>query len=72
MDEKKKLESIPLSDNTKATDILEKVTSFFETENLSWNNLCGCCTNGAPAMMGSRSRFQVNVKNRSQQNEFLR
>ncbi|KAF0748418.1 protein FAM200A-like, partial [Aphis craccivora] len=55
----------PLETPTKATDILEKVASFFETENLSWNKLCGCCTDGAPAMMGSRSGFQVHVKNRS-------
>lgn len=55
----------PLSTTTKASDILEKVVSFFETENLSWNNLYRCCTGGASAMMGSRSGFQVLVKNRS-------
>ncbi|KAL4104550.1 hypothetical protein QTP88_019845 [Uroleucon formosanum] len=52
----------PLATTTKVTDILEKVVSFFETENLSWNNLCGCCTDGTPAMMGSRSGIQVHVK----------
>lgn len=54
-----------LETTTEATDILEKFTEFFETENLSWNNLCGFCTDGAPAMMGTRSGFQVHVKNRS-------
>jgi len=49
----------------KTTDISEKVALFFETENLFWNNVCECCTNGTPAMMGSRSGFQVHLKNRS-------
>ncbi|CAG9822185.1 unnamed protein product [Phaedon cochleariae] len=32
------------------------------SENLVWENLCGCCTNGAPAMLGTRSGFQIQVK----------
>ncbi|KAE9537017.1 hypothetical protein AGLY_006824 [Aphis glycines] len=42
----------PLKTTTKATDILEKVKSFFEKENLLWN-------------ASSRSGFQVHMKNRS-------
>lgn len=52
----------PLETTTKAADVLEKVSSFFQRENILWNNLCGCCTDGAPAMMGTRSGFQARVK----------
>ena len=41
---------------TKAVDIFEK------SENLSWENLCGSCTDGAPAMLGTKSGFQAYVK----------
>ena len=51
-----------LETNTKATDIFEKVSSFFESEDLEWKNLAGCCTDGAPAMSGSHSGFQTLVK----------
>ncbi|XP_076352607.1 zinc finger BED domain-containing protein 5-like [Tachypleus tridentatus] len=52
----------PLETTTKASDILEKVSSFIESENLLWDNVCGCCTDGAPAMLGTNSGFQVFVK----------
>ena len=55
----------PLELTTKATDILEKVSSFFESENLLWDNINGCCTDGAPAMLGKKSGFQVCVKKRA-------
>ena len=48
--------------NTKATDIFEKASSFFESEDLEWQNLAGCCTDGAPAMLGCHSGFQTLVK----------
>ena len=51
-----------LETNTKATDIFEKVSSFFESEDLEWKNLAGCCTDGAPAMSGCHSGFQTLVK----------
>ena len=40
----------------------KKVSSFFESENLLWENLCGCCTDGAPAMLGTKSGFQIYIK----------
>jgi len=52
----------PLETTTKASDILEKVSSFFESENILWDNVCGCCTDGASAMLGTKSGFQVCVK----------
>ena len=47
---------------TKAVDLFEKVSSFFESENFLWENLCGCCTDGAPTMLGTKSGFQAYVK----------
>ncbi|KAG8234627.1 hypothetical protein J437_LFUL014203 [Ladona fulva] len=42
---------------------MEMISSFFESGNgLQWKNLCGVCTDEAPAMLGSRSGFQTKVK----------
>lgn len=41
------------------------MSMFLENNNLSWANLCGICTDGAPAMIGSRSGFQALVKHRA-------
>ena len=41
---------------------MEKVSHFFDDGSISWKNLCGICTDGAPAMLGSRSDFQKKVK----------
>ena len=38
-------------------DVLKVVSDFFTTEGLSWENVVGICTDGAPAMLSSRSRF---------------
>ena len=54
-----------LEKTTKAVDVFEKVSSFFESENLLWENLCGCCTDGAPAMLGTKSRFQAYIKKKN-------
>ena len=51
-----------LETTTKATDILNKVTSIFTTEGLEWKYLAGCCTDDAPAMLGCNSGFQASVK----------
>ena len=47
---------------TTAKDVFTKVDSFFQSQSLKWNNLCGICTDGAPAMLGCRSGFQTLVK----------
>ena len=46
-----------LNTSTKASDVLKKVDHFFNENEISWNNLCGVCTDGAPVMLGSKSGF---------------
>ena len=41
---------------------MEKISTFFDTEGLQWNKLCGICTDGAPAMFSLRFGFQTKVK----------
>ena len=48
-----------LNTSTKASDVLEKVDHFFNEDKISWNNLCGVCANGGPAMLGSKSGFRA-------------
>ena len=51
-----------LETSTKADDILAVLSNFFDNENnLSWDKLVGICTDGVPAMIGSRSRFITKV-----------
>ena len=45
----------------------QKVSIFFDTESLQRNRLCGLCTNGALAVLGSRSGFRTKVKAKSPQ-----
>ena len=47
---------------TTAHDVLKVVSVFFTTEGLSWENISGICTDGAPAMLGSRFRFSKLAK----------
>ncbi len=51
-----------LETTRKAADVMEKISSFFRAGRIPWKNCCGVCTDGAPAMMGSRSGFQKHVK----------
>ena len=52
---------------TNSEDVTEKISIFFDIEGLQWNKLCGICTDGPPAMLGSRSGFQTKVKAKSPQ-----
>ena len=54
-----------LDTTTKAEDVMEIVNNFFEVHGLDWANLVGVTTDGAPAMLGSRSGFQMLAKHRS-------
>ena len=51
----------PLEQSTKGEDVMQKLTEFFESEDLDWGNLCWICTDGAPAMLGSQSGFVTRV-----------
>ncbi|XP_042225326.1 protein ZBED8-like [Homarus americanus] len=51
-----------LETTTTDVDVMEKLSSFFTANRISWDNCCGVCTDGAPAMMGSKSGFQKRVK----------
>ena len=41
---------------------MEKVSNFFHEEGLQWEIVCGVCTDGVPAMLGSKSGFQSKIK----------
>lgn len=45
--------------------MLEIINNFFKVNGLDWVNLVGVTTDGAPAMLGSRSGFQALVKQRA-------
>lgn len=51
-----------LETTTTAEDVMEKISSFFKANRIPWENCCGVCTDGAPAMLGSKSGFQKRVK----------
>ncbi len=51
-----------LETTTTAEDVMEKLSSFFKANRIPWENCCGVCTDGAPAMLGSKSGFQKRVK----------
>ena len=41
---------------------MKKVNHFFNENEIPWKNLCAVCTDGAPAMLGSKSGFRVLVQ----------
>jgi hypothetical protein len=55
----------PLETTAKAEDVFEAVASYFDRNSMKWENLVGICTDGAPAMLGSRSGFISRMKHRS-------
>ena len=48
-----------------AQAVMDSISEFFETEGLQWEKLCGACTDGAPAMLESKSGFQMKVEEKS-------
>ena len=52
-----------MSATTTAADIKVIVDSFFETNELSWQNFKHICTDSVPAMIGIRGGFVTFVKN---------
>ena len=55
----------PLETTSKGTDVMKLVTQYFDYNYLSWKNLIGVCTDGAQAMLGSRSGFTTLVKSKN-------
>ena len=53
-----------LETTTRAQDVFELIDNFFQGNKLEWKDLCGVCSDGAPAMLGSRSGFQKLVKDK--------
>ena len=49
---------------TKASDITEKVNHSFNENEIPWKNLCVVCTDGTPAMLGSKVDFEHLFKGR--------
>ena len=56
-----------LDSTTMAQDVMDSISTFFETEGLQWEKLCGICTDGALVMLGAKSGFQTKVKFKSPQ-----
>lgn len=57
--------STELTTTSKAIDIMTAVSEFFDKHELSWKKLIGVYTDGAPAMLGSRSGFIQLVKEKN-------
>ncbi|XP_060845847.1 SCAN domain-containing protein 3-like [Rhopalosiphum padi] len=54
-----------LSSTSKGSDVLSAIDIFFDQNGLSWKNVVGVCTDGAPAMLGSRSGFVKLAKDKN-------
>lgn len=55
----------PLETTSKAIDVFEMVDNFFKETGMSWTNLIAVCTDGAPAMLGTKSGFVALVKRKN-------
>ena len=55
----------PLETTTTARDVFDTVWSLLQNHDIPWGNVCGVCTDGAPAMLGCRSGFHRLVINAS-------
>ena len=55
----------PLETTTTAEDVFNVVSTYFDKNDMKWENLVGICTDGAPAMLGCRSGFIARMKKRS-------
>ena len=52
-----------LAATIKGKDVFNVLADFFKENELDWNMLVGCITDGATAMLGRKSGFQAYVKN---------
>lgn len=54
-----------LEKTTKAKDVMKLLCDFFNKHGIEWEKLAGFCTDGAPAMLGSRSGLAALVKEKN-------
>lgn len=54
-----------LETTSKGTDVMQIISDYFEKHGLMWEKLAGFCTDGAPAMLGSRSGLATLVKQKN-------
>ena len=59
------LYSKALATSATAQDVMDSISNFFDIEGLQWEKLCSVCIDGAPAMLGCKSGFQMKVKEKS-------
>ena len=48
---------LDLPSRTRGEDIFKTIDTFFKTNDIKWELLCGLCTDGAPVMLGHSSGF---------------
>ena len=53
---------VDLPSTTRGEDIFKIIDAFFRANDIKWEQLCGLCTDGAPAMLGHSSGFHAHVK----------
>uniref|UniRef100_A0A3B4YYJ5 SCAN domain-containing protein 3-like n=1 Tax=Seriola lalandi dorsalis TaxID=1841481 RepID=A0A3B4YYJ5_SERLL len=56
------LMSVNLTTTTRGEDIFTAVDSYFSSQNLSYENLVACCSDGAASMMGKNKGFNRRLK----------
>jgi hypothetical protein len=47
---------------SQGTDVMDAISQYLEKHGLMWQKLAGFCTDGAPAMLGSRSGLAALIK----------
>ena len=61
----------PLSETTKAADVLQMVNNFFAKQDFNWKrNIGSLCTDEAPAMLGKTLAFASLIKKRSSSHHY--
>ena len=65
--EKKYLTCTALDTTAKTQDVFDYTSAFIETEGLQWEKLCEICSDEAPPMLESKSRFQTRIKQKALQ-----
>ena len=55
----------PVETTTRAEDVFKVVAAYFGDKDMKREKLVGICTDGAPAMLGSKSEFIARIKQNS-------